>query len=481
MTSLPKQEKPLGKKAEKNNSIESIKAGVWYTFCSFLLKGVAFITTPIFTRLLTKSDFGTVSNFTSWLSILGIIGTMHLYSSVARARYEYEDDFNGYLSSIVTLGSLYSGLLYIIVLCFPSFFESVFDLDMKYIHVLFFILIFSPAMDMMQIKHRYEFKYKLFVFISIFSTVVSTGIAVLMVTHMDDKLFGRIYGAYIPRILIYIAFFIIVLLNGKKFYVKEYWKFAFFYSIPIIPHLLAHVILGSSDKLMITKLVGKEATAVYSLAYSCGMIVSTLNGSLDKAISPWLYEKLHIKDYDTIKKVSRLYVLLSVIMVEGLILIAPETIFILGGDAYSEAKYLIPPVMLGYGFKFAYTLYINVEQFEKKTGIASIGTLISAGFNLVSNYIFIQIFGYQAAAYTTLAGYILLLLIHFFMSKRLGFTKMYDNRYVFTCLGVMLIVGLLSTALYTNNIVRYSVIAVLVVLGGILAYRIFKKKKPGII
>ena len=43
-----------------------IKSGFWYVFANFLNKGIVFLTTPIFTRLLTKGDFGLFNNFLSW-------------------------------------------------------------------------------------------------------------------------------------------------------------------------------------------------------------------------------------------------------------------------------------------------------------------------------------------------------------------------------------------------------------------------------
>ena len=52
MDSIKKEE--MGKSA--------VKAGLWYTIGNIALKGCAFLTLPVFTRLLSTSDFG-VYNF----------------------------------------------------------------------------------------------------------------------------------------------------------------------------------------------------------------------------------------------------------------------------------------------------------------------------------------------------------------------------------------------------------------------------------
>ena len=74
----------------------AVKAGAWYTASSFLIRSIGLITTPVFTRLLTKAEFGLFNNFTSWLSIITIIVTLNLESTLISARYDYEDDFYEY-------------------------------------------------------------------------------------------------------------------------------------------------------------------------------------------------------------------------------------------------------------------------------------------------------------------------------------------------------------------------------------------------
>ncbi|MBO6149157.1 MAG: polysaccharide biosynthesis C-terminal domain-containing protein, partial [Lachnospiraceae bacterium] len=135
----------------------------------------------------------------------------------------------------------------------------------------------------------------------------------------------------------------------------------------------------------------------------------------------------------------------------------------------------IPPVMIGYGFKFAYKNYVNVEQYENKRGIVSVATIISAAFNFVANLIFIPLFGYQAAAYTTLMGFILLLLIHFVVSRKMGLVYMYDNRFTFFVMGIMLAAGLFSQILYINTLLRWIVIAIIAIICTVIAFRLFKQ------
>ena len=40
------------------NNVKALKSGIWYTAANFIMKGIGFITMPIFTRLLSHEDFG---------------------------------------------------------------------------------------------------------------------------------------------------------------------------------------------------------------------------------------------------------------------------------------------------------------------------------------------------------------------------------------------------------------------------------------
>ena len=69
-----------------NNNVKALKSGIWYTAANFLTKSIGFITTPIFTRLMTHDEFGLYNNFTSWTSTLTILVTLNLTSTFISAR-----------------------------------------------------------------------------------------------------------------------------------------------------------------------------------------------------------------------------------------------------------------------------------------------------------------------------------------------------------------------------------------------------------
>ena len=64
------------------------KSVVWQLSGKFALQGIAFFTTPIFTRLLTPADYGYTALYASWLSILSLIIGLQVEGSIGNARLE---------------------------------------------------------------------------------------------------------------------------------------------------------------------------------------------------------------------------------------------------------------------------------------------------------------------------------------------------------------------------------------------------------
>ena len=132
-------------KLQKDNNASTAKIAFWYAFSNVFAQGMAAISTPIFTRLLSKTEFGQYSNFNSWMSILVIIVTLDFSTSIARAKYDFGDRMEEYLSSVVLVGNLATVISYLIIELHPTYFTNLFSMDMFYIRFLFIYLFFNPV------------------------------------------------------------------------------------------------------------------------------------------------------------------------------------------------------------------------------------------------------------------------------------------------------------------------------------------------
>ena len=454
---------------ESNNS-KALKSGVWYTFSNFLTKSIGMITTPIFTRLLSQDEFGLYNNYTSWLIIITIFSTLNLGSTFISARFDFKDKFDEYILSVLSLSSLSSIIWLILLNIFRTFSVSFFGMDSIYINCMMVYLIFLPAIDMFQSRERYRYEYKISVLVSSIITVGTALLSVLLVVVLKDRLKGRILGSIIPTIFLGLIIYLYLIKKGKTIKIK-YWKYALPICLPYIPHLLSLNILNSVDRIMITKICGAGDNALYSLAYTCASVISVLLVSLNTAYSPWLGEKLNLQSYSEVRNFSKVYIIIFSVLAFGIMLISPEIIMILGGKSYMEAKYVMPPVMLGCVFQFLYTMFVNIEQFYKKTIGMAIASVSAAVLNYLLNYLFIPKYGYIAAAYTTLISFLWLLIMHMILVKLIGHENIYDYRFIILIISVMTFMTIAINILYKANVIRYMILGLYIFILVFVVYR----------
>ena len=63
------------------NAPDSVKSAVAFTISSLFIRGVAFVTTPVFTRIMTTDQYGVVSTYNSWQTILEVFALLGLTSA----------------------------------------------------------------------------------------------------------------------------------------------------------------------------------------------------------------------------------------------------------------------------------------------------------------------------------------------------------------------------------------------------------------
>ena len=454
------------------NNSKAFKSGIWYTVSNFLVKSIGFLTTPIFTRLLTKADFGLYNNYVSWLAIATILVTLNLDSTLISARYDYDKKFDEYILSVLSLSTISTGIWLLLVNSFPNAFVSLLGMDQIYINCMLVYLLFLPAVSLFQARERYLFEYKKTVATSLIISIGTALLSVLLVVYMQNKLEGRIIGSVIPTVLLGIILYLFFIRKGKRV-VPQYWKYALPVCLPFIPHLLSLTLLNSMDRVMITRWCGAEDNAIYSLAYTCGSLVTVLMTSMNSAYAPWLGEKLNDGNHGEIREFSKKYILGFSFLAVGIMLISPEVLYVLGGKEYSAARFVMAPIAMGCVCQFIYTLFVNVEQFKKKTLGMACASATAALVNYVLNYIFIPKIGYLAAAYTTLIGYLCLLGIHMFLVRRLHMDDVYNYKEIVQIVVIMIALTALINVLYSYNAIRYVLVGAYIIICGIF----FIKKK----
>lgn len=106
-----------------------------------------------------------------------------------------------------------------------------------------------------------------------------------------------------------------------------------------------------------------------------------------------------------------------------------------------------------------------MEFYHKKTTAIMFATVMAALLNVTLNVIFIRIYGYRAAAYTTLVCYMAYCLFHYLNMRKIEPAKIYNVKVLLIMSVAYLALCFGCLSLYDHPILRYSVVVVLVCAG----------------
>ena len=466
----------------KNISIQA-KASIWYTICSFIQKGISFIAVPIYVRLLTTAEYGEWSVFQSWRDILIIFASLNLYAGVfTKTLVDKKDDRDRYTSAMQGLGTVITLGFLVIYFLIREWCNEKIGLPTPYMLLLFLYFILYPAFSFWGTRQRVEYRYKPMVAVTILVAILTPLVSILLLQYTDLRAKALVLGYLSVQCAIGLFFYIYHFLKGKCFFHKEYWVFASKFNIPLIPHYLSLIVLGQSDRIMIKHYCGESDAGIYSFAYQIASAMSMFLSAVNGSRVPWTYEQLRDKVYVKLRKISNaLCVMIGTIALMAALL-APDIIRILGTQEYLLATYVIPIVCLGTYFTFVYDLFCGVEFYYGATKYVMAASVIGALSNIILNAIFIPIYGFIAAAYTTLASYILFMVMHFIfmhfvMRKEEIREEIYDNRFIGLFSAGLTAIVFVSLLTYQNHVIRYLFIAVLALMIFLFRNRIMDTMK----
>lgn len=445
----------------------TVKASVCYTICSIIQKSISFLTVPLFTKMLTTEEYGQFSIYQSWLNIIMIFVTLSLHGGVFNnAMMKYEKDRNGFIASMQGLVFCLCGVWFIIYYLGRNFWNSILELPTILVIVMFIQMAFQPSMSFWSGKQRYEYKYKNFVIVTLLLAIINPIVGILAVLTFNQKGYARILSD--SGVIIAISFILCLynFIKGKKFFNKEYWKYALTFNIPLIPYYISQMLFTQSDRIMIGKMVSDGKAGIYSLAVNCSMVLSFVLTAIESSFIPWLYNNIKNKEYKSIKKIGNQLLMLVGVALLGMTLIGPELVWLMAPPEYQEAIWVIPPVVGGLLFLFEAKLFVGIEfYYENKRGLVH-ASILSAVVNIGLNYLLIPRFGFVVAGYTTLIAYILFAFMNYiYMQKSIlngneykEKVYIYDYKFILRFSVIYMLLSLLITILYPYPVVRITIL-----------------------
>ena len=456
-----------------NTMPKQVKASLWFIISNVMVKGISFITLPIFSRLLTTEEYGVVSVYQSWVSVVSIITTLTIWGGVFNVgmvkygdrKYEMISSFQGMTISLTIITGI------ICTVAFPLF-QPLFKMSKLLTICMFLEIMAQIPFYLWSTEQRYIYEYKKLIVATILVSILNPAVSIIAVLNTTHKAEARIICGMIVQLILGIVFFVYNHCRGKLFYNKEFWKFGFLFNIVLVPHYLSMQILNQSDRIMINDMCGSSDAGIYSVAYNFALLLSLITTGINSSLTPHIYQCLKTGNEGKLKNQTTAVIGIVAVITAGLIAIIPDFFHLLLPESYYPAIVAIPPVAVGAYFLFLYPLFGSVEFYFEENKYVTYASLIGAVLNIGLNYFFIKQFGFVAAAYTTLFCYICFSVCHYvFMKiimKKRGLNAEIYNKKVIVLVSMMLtIFSILMVSVYEISIIRLAIIVAILIITAI--------------
>lgn len=443
---------------KKRKEYKPIMAGISYTIGNMLIKGIPFLTLPIFTNILSTSDFGIYNIYLSYESIVSIVLGLGLSGTVRIAKIEYKNEFEEYVSAIFFFQIIVNVLCDIIILLVIKMISMNEWLTFRLQIILLCNALCSQLYNTISAKYVICGDVKKNLAMSGMMTVINISFSLLLCMYIypSRAYIGRIYGSFLSALIIALLISIEQFKLSRKLIVRDYWKFGFRMGVPLIAHSLSLTILAQCDKIMIQSISGYDEAGIYSLASNLLGIVVVIIGSIDNAWAPWYFEKLEQNAYKDIRKVDDMMIRMFTIFCLFIMLISPELIQIMSNEQYWGSRFVFPALLVSAFFNFLYLFPVNFEYYSKMTGYIAFSTIITAILNVVLNFLFIHQMGYFGAAYATAISKFVLFLMHLRKARKIKNIILISEKTIIVCSILISGMLILTVSMINQPIVRIA-------------------------
>lgn len=442
-----------------------VKASMAFMAVNFMQKGISFLTAPIFTRLLTTEEYGKITVYSSWLDVIGIFAMFGLYNNVFyNGITEFKKDRDNFTFSMLTLSNVITITVFAIVWFTNKYILKFLNVTDNLILFMFLTFLLEPAFEFWKTRQRFDFKYKLLCLFMILVMIFSPVCAIAGIFLFPEaKVEARIVGAQLMTLAICAGCYLYEVIHSEGRPKIKYWKYAFWYNLPLLPYFLSAYILSSSDRLMIAYYCGEDKAGIYGIAYTMSAVVNIIWSSINATMIPTIYKRCEEDRMHTLSEFVIPVIMGYASVCIMIMLMAPEVIAFLAPSSYGEGMYVIPAIVGGVFYMSLFSIFSNIIYFYKKPKYVMGAGVAAAVINFLLNMLLIPTVGYLAAGYTTLTAYLAEVLWAYIAMKKVVHNSVYDMKKLFVIGIGVLLTAVLAPILYPYIVIRLLILVILLI------------------
>ncbi len=382
--------------------------GSIYLIGNMLRHTISFIMLPIYTRVLTPSDYGTIELLSMVIDFVGILFGLRVAEAIFRFYLVYEEESRK--KEVISTAFLMAGavnvvgFLVLMGLSGPITKELFGGTDRQNLLILFSLsLCFQPLVEIPMTFLMARQLPWMYVFFSSMKLLLQLSLNIYLVVMMKLGVEGVILSAVISGGVMSLVLGIYCLRNtGIRFSFREAKVLASF-SYPMVLASLVSFYITFGDRYFLNLYGTLADVGLYALGYKFGFLLSFIGTG--PFFSIWESEKYNVlKTPDanaTFQKVFLLFTAFTSLVVVLISVFSKNVLMIMSNPEFWGAYKIVPIILVAYFFQ-GWAGYCNLGiMIKNKTFIITKSTILSAVVVTVLYLALIPRFGAYGAAWAT--------------------------------------------------------------------------------
>jgi O-antigen/teichoic acid export membrane protein len=424
----------------------------YYALANIGTKFITLFITPFIARIFSVEEFAVfdiffmVNNFLILFLILGIDSGIAILISESKS----DGDKLSFLY-IISLISSFTLLLFIGIIFYFLFYfyDNIFLLNYNIWIMVFsyagFKIINATTFNILRWMNR----AKIAALINFVSASVGTILGFIFVyfgsTTVETYLLGVVMGVGIGSLFsLYISkelIFNFKIIDNSKAIIIDLFRL----SLPFVPNSLGNVLMQMADRLVIVTFLGVTELGYYAILLRVVNIPVMIVRMITSGFLPVMFKNYSTQDGAAfIKKVFHIYfwgILFAIILI---FLVKEEIIWLIAGDKYLNAAYLLPLSMASALIISSTGISGFGYSIKRKTEQIMYITFFTLFINFIISILFGLIFGLVGVIIGTLIAGVVRVLLYVYYSEKL-YSFDYNYRFIVGMIIFISLIAILAT------------------------------------
>ena len=383
---------------------------------------------PIYTRYLSKSDYGVLEILLPTSNIILLVLQLGLASALFRSiLYRQKTDRKTCISTAYFFLLIFSAIVLTILFVFAGNFSQLLfnTLDKKNLLQLvfigdFFLILNAIPMAVLRVDQRSI----TFAFIAGSNFFVTLCLNLLFVVHLKQGIYGTLLANTLGALFFSLIYFWVIRKNIVLKFSASELKSMLAFGLPLVPGTIGDMFMLVSDRYFLKFYRGLEQVATYSLAIRIATMIALLVAAFQLAW-PAIFFPLAKEEnaQEIFAKLFNYFIFFFIYAWLFVAIFSSDIIGIFATASYMQASYLVPIISMANIFIGMYYFTSIGIQLKKKTGMFPLFIGIACLFNIITSFIIIPEYGMFGAAFVKVFSYGILALGICLISLRYYYIK----------------------------------------------------------